>query len=70
MTYYEEQYHEVSKQLMNAHQTIGAYKFRVNYLFEALELVAKCDDLTTARVIAQARIERCVDWKSNLEITK
>lgn len=70
MSYYEERYHEVREQLMDAHQTIGAYKFRVDHLMEALERIANCDDLTTAKAIAQVRIDLCADWKSNFEITK
>ena len=70
MSYYEDRYHEVSEQLMDAHQTIGAYKYRVDNLMDALERIAACDDLTTARAIAQARVDLCADWKSNLEITK
>lgn len=70
MSYYEERYHEVNEHLMDAHRTIGAYKFRVDHLMAALERIANCDDLTTAKVIAQARIELFADWKSNLEITK
>jgi hypothetical protein len=70
MSYYEERYREANEQLMDAHRTIGAYKFRVDYLMDAMERIAKCDDLITAKVIAQARIELCADWKSNWEITK
>lgn len=70
MTYYEERYHEVSEQLMDAHRTIGAYKFKVDHLMEALERISACGDLTTAKAIAQIRIELCASWKSNLEITK
>lgn len=70
MNYYEELYHEVNEQLMDAHRTIGAYKYRVNYLLEALERIANCDDLITAKSIAQVRVEFNADWKSNLEITK
>jgi hypothetical protein len=70
MSYYEERYHKVNEQLMEAYRTIGAYTFRVDHLMEALERIAKCDDLITARVIAHARVELCADWKSNLEIIK
>jgi hypothetical protein len=70
MSYYEERYREAYEQLMDAHRTIGAYKFRVDYLMDALERIANCDDLTTARVIAKARVELCADWKSKLEIIK
>lgn len=70
MSYYEERYHEANEQLMDAHRTIGSYKYRVDHLMEALERIAKCDDLITARVIAQARIELCADWKSGWEIGK
>ena len=70
MSYYEERYHEVREELMDAHRTIGAYKYRVDHLMDALERIAECDDLTTAKVIAQIRIELCATWKNNLEITK
>ena len=40
MTYYEERYHEVSEQLMDTHRIIGAYKFRVDHLMDALERIA------------------------------
>lgn len=72
MNYYEELYHETNRQLMETYQTIGSMKFRVDHLFEALERIANCDDLDVAKAIAQARIELCADWKSNIakEITK
>ena len=70
MTYYEERYREANEQLMEAHRTIGAHKFRVDYLMDALERIAKCDDLITAKAIAQGRVVCCADWKSKLEITK
>lgn len=70
MSYYEELYKEVSNQLADAHQTIGAYKFRVYHLMEALEQIAECNDLTTAKAIAQVRIELCANWKSDLGILK
>lgn len=70
MTYHEERYHEVNEQLMVAHRTIGAYKFRVDYLMDALERIADCDDLITAKTIAQGHVVFCADWKSDWETTK
>ena len=67
MSYYEERYQEANEQLMSAHRTIGACKYRVDHLMDALERIAECDDLTTAKVIAQTRIDLCADWKSGLE---
>ena len=60
--YYEKRYHETNQELMDAYRQIGALKFRVNHLFEALKRIAECDDLGVARAIARARIDLCSDW--------
>jgi hypothetical protein len=70
MSYYEERYHELLNQLSEAYQTIGAYKFRVDHLMDALERIAKSDDLASAKAIAQVRIELCAVWKSNAEVER
>lgn len=70
MSYYEERYHEVREQLMDAHRTIGSYKFRVDHLMESLERIAKCDDLSVAKAIALFIIVNCADWKSNFGDSK